>query len=57
MERIKGWVNLVFVLTAIGIPLQALLVAHVEPTALLGYALTGLLVYAAGPVVVNAIPD
>ena len=56
MERLRGWVRLVFVLGGAWIPLEALLVKHVDPTILIGYALTGFLVYAIGHVIEAEIP-
>jgi len=57
MAAIKGWVGLVFALGGAWIPLNALIVQHVDPTALIGPAITGFLVYAVGKVVVDNIPD
>jgi len=56
MEQVKAWVRLVFALGGAWIPLNALLLQHVDPTGLIGPAITGFLVYAVGTVVVDAIP-
>ena len=57
MPQIKAWVHLVFALGGAWIPLNALLLQHVDPTGLIGPAITGFLVYAVGNVVVANIPD
>jgi hypothetical protein len=57
MASIKGWVGLVFALGGAWIPLNALILQHVDPTGLIGPAITGFLVYAVGKVVVDNIPD
>ena len=57
MAQVKGWVNLVFALGGAWIPLNALLIQHVDPTGLIGPAITGFLVYAVGNLVAGAIPD
>ena len=57
MEQVKAWVRLVFALGGAWIPLNALLLQHVDPTGLIGPAITGFLVYIVGTVVVDAIPD
>jgi len=57
MEKVKNWVRLVFALGGAWIPLNALLLQNVDPTHLIGPAITGLLVYLVGNVVVDAIPD
>ena len=56
MDKVKGWVRLVFALGGAWIPLNALLMQSVDPTHLIGPAITGFLVYAVGSVVVDAIP-
>ncbi|MEK7604041.1 MAG: hypothetical protein AAB461_02890 [Patescibacteria group bacterium] len=56
MAKVKSWVMLVFALGGAWIPLNALLLQHVDPTGLIGPAITGFLVYAVGNVVVDAIP-
>lgn len=57
MAQVKSWVRLVFALGGAWIPLNALLLQQVDPTGLIGPAITGFLVYAVGSVVVDAIPD
>lgn len=57
MAKVKSWVMLVFALGGAWIPLNALLLQHVDPTGLIGPAITGFLVYAVGSVVVDAIPS
>ena len=57
MERVRGWVRLVFVVGGAWIPVEALLVQHVNPTGLIGFALTGFLVYALGNLIAAEIPD